>query len=79
MGFGANTEGQLGIGNIEDQVGPVEITGVDMPFLDVEAGDTHSLAISSDGRLYATGSNACGELGLGDTGGKMQFTKLLDM
>jgi alpha-tubulin suppressor-like RCC1 family protein len=33
----------------------------------VAAGDSHSLALSWDGRVYSWGSNGHGQLGLGDT------------
>jgi len=32
----------------------------------VACGDTHSLALTEGGEIYAFGSNACGQLGLGD-------------
>ena len=68
--WGFNAWGQLGLGQLDvtdDQNMPVFV-----PFPDgvtgwksVSAGAYHSLAIGSDGNLYAWGDNGLGQLGLG--------------
>ena len=42
----------------------------------VAAGAEHSLILKSDGTLWASGRNAFGELGLGDTVTRRKFTKV---
>jgi alpha-tubulin suppressor-like RCC1 family protein len=66
--WGYNNAGQLGDGTTTDQHSPEMITlapGVTPTA--ISAGAFHSLAIGSDGRLYAWGSNDQGELGDGTT------------
>ncbi len=68
--WGWNSDGQLGIGNTTNpNNSPVEVTlpsGV-TSWTAVSAGYLHSLAIGSDGNLYAWGYNHGGELGNGNT------------
>ena len=45
----------------------------------VSCGDGHSLVVTKDGSLWATGSNLSGELGLGDTLNRYLFEKSVDM
>lgn len=49
--WGNNDNGQLGIGNYEDQVKPV-IVGTDNDWIVVAAGDNFSLAIKTNGSLW---------------------------
>jgi alpha-tubulin suppressor-like RCC1 family protein len=66
--WGYNAYGQLGIGTVGAQSAPVTVS---MPAgvtpLSVAAGNDHSLAIGSDGTVYAWGYNAFGQLGNGTT------------
>ena len=67
--WGANGQGQLGIGNTTDQSTPQTVimpTGV-TSWVAVTGGYDHSLAIGNDGNLYAWGKNSDGELGIGGT------------
>jgi len=67
--WGDNTFGQLGDGGRTPVSAPEQIlaTSGDV-FTTVSAGDgDHSLAIKSDGSLWAWGSNSCGQLGDGTT------------
>ncbi len=67
--WGRNNYGQLGIGNTTDQYTPVVVTlpsGV-TSWTAVAGGFYHSLAIGSDGNLYAWGFNGYGQLGIGNT------------
>lgn len=66
--WGANNTGQLGDGTTSDSAAPVAVhvpTGA--TFTAVDANYAHSLAIDSNGALYAWGTNVTGQLGTGDT------------
>jgi alpha-tubulin suppressor-like RCC1 family protein len=66
--WGGNSYGQLGDGSNTDRSTPVQVslsTGVGA--ISMAAGSVHSLAIGSNGKLYAWGSNAYGQLGDGST------------
>ena len=75
--WGSNNAGQLGNGTGSDRNAPVRVktpdrkTYPDLPadftYQQVSAGDSHSLAIGSDGNAYAWGSNNAGQLGGGTT------------
>ena len=77
--WGYNSEGQLGDGTTSDRNAPVRVktpdrkTYPDLPadftYLQVSAGGSHSLAVGSDGNVYAWGYNYYGQLGDGTTGG----------
>ena len=66
--WGYNVDGQLGTGTTANSGTPVKValpSGVSATA--VAAGGDHSLAIGSDGKLYAWGSNIDGQLGRGNT------------
>ncbi len=66
--WGYNGQGQLGDGTTTQRTNPVQVnlpSGVS--HVAVTAGDFHSLAIGSDGKLYAWGRNIEGQLGDGTT------------
>ena len=73
--WGYNNYGQLGDGTRDDKLAPVMVrkpdrkTYPDLPedftYLQVSAGGYHSLAVGSDGNVYAWGSNGNGRLGDG--------------
>jgi alpha-tubulin suppressor-like RCC1 family protein len=66
--WGSNLDGQLGIGNTPSPVFvPTRISGL-MDVIDISAGPSHSLAVKSDGTVWAWGSNDSGQLGIGNTG-----------
>jgi len=68
--WGYNADGQLGLAPL-DETSESSPTLVDMPSgisaTQLAAGLYHSLAVGSDGNLYAWGYNADGELGRGTT------------
>ena len=61
--FGSNENGQLGIGNNEDSLEPVQvnISGI----VQIAAGYKHAVAINQAGDLYVWGDNSLGQLGDG--------------
>jgi alpha-tubulin suppressor-like RCC1 family protein len=78
--WGNNASGQLGIGTTEDSTVPVRVRGPrgsrrDGPLVAaylsgivaIAAGQTFSLALGVDGRVWAWGANESGELGDGTT------------
>ena len=69
--WGENIEGQLGTNNTTFYSSPVavDMTGAlsGKTVVALAAGYQHSLALTSDGGLYAWGSNLGGELGIGST------------
>ena len=84
--WGNNGNGRLGDGTSSEQHAPVRVkapdrkTYPDLPedftYLQVSAGYRHSLALGSDGNIYAWGSNSNGQLGDG-TGSGSQKTPVM--
>jgi alpha-tubulin suppressor-like RCC1 family protein len=71
--FGQNFEGQLGIDpnlSTSNQTPTlVALPGATGPVTQIAAGQSHSLALTSTGQLYAFGSNLDGQLGLASNSG----------
>ena len=59
--WGYGTQGRLGLGNITNQFSPVQVGT--SSWNAVSAGDSHSVATRSDGRLFTWGNNSFGQLG----------------
>ncbi|MDR2638733.1 MAG: hypothetical protein LBC09_02725, partial [Helicobacteraceae bacterium] len=72
---GAVVDGALGLGNWWGANDRATFTAVtlgdifDKHVTAIAAGYSYSLALTSDGKIYATGYNIAGQLGLGDKGG----------
>ncbi|MBF0450216.1 MAG: hypothetical protein HQK75_05900, partial [Candidatus Magnetomorum sp.] len=68
--WGNNSVGQLGITPLSDQYTPVQMTAIDS-VVDIAASintdhSNHSLAVKSDGTVWAWGYNSAGQLGNND-------------
>lgn len=63
--WGSNREGQLGIGNKQNQRKPVFVRRLGK-VREIAVGGAHSCALLLDGHLKCWGSNDTGELGVGD-------------
>jgi alpha-tubulin suppressor-like RCC1 family protein len=64
LAVGYNGYGQLGDGTTTSRTTPVTSTGVPAPIA-IAAGSGHSLAVASDGSIWAWGYNGYGQLGDG--------------
>lgn len=71
FGWGINSNGSLGDGTTTDRTTPiaVDVSGVlsGKDIVDISVGYDHSLAVSSDGQVFAWGDNYYGQLGDGTT------------
>lgn len=68
IAWGENTCGQLGIGQkSKPTCEPKVLDAIPSQIAKVSAGWAHSVAVGTDGRVYAWGLNSHGQLGLGDT------------
>jgi uncharacterized protein (TIGR03437 family) len=65
--WGYNGDGELGNGTTSNSELPVEVSGLTGVIAAIAAGAAHSLALKSDGTVWAWGYNAAGELGNGST------------
>ncbi|WP_081815116.1 hypothetical protein [Leifsonia aquatica] len=66
--WGYNAYGRLGNGTTTNSSVPVAVTmPAEATFTSIHAGDYYSLALGSDGKAYAWGLNANGQLGNGTT------------
>ena len=63
--WGANANGQLGLGDTTRRSSPVQV-GALTTWLSVACGGYHTLAITTSGTLWAWGKNNNGQLGLGN-------------
>ncbi|MBZ5734916.1 hypothetical protein K8Z61_10450 [Nocardioides sp. TRM66260-LWL] len=64
--WGANASGQLGNGTNQNSNVAIAVTGLTgKTIASIAAGKEHSLALASDGTVYAWGANGSGQLGIG--------------
>jgi alpha-tubulin suppressor-like RCC1 family protein/outer membrane protein assembly factor BamB len=64
--WGANAQGQLGVGNNIGSLLPT-IISIDTNWVIAEAGAQHSAALRGDGTIWTWGGNEFGQLGIGNT------------
>merc|ERR1712013_763742 len=75
---GRNEMGQLGVGDSKDHFVPQlvkEITGYDI--VEVATGKSHTLFLTSCGKVLAAGSNEQGQCGQGRKTGNLETPKLV--
>ena len=65
--WGLNTNGQLGDGTITNRLTPTQEITFATDWVAVSASGNHTMALKSDGTLWAWGKNASGQLGDGST------------
>jgi alpha-tubulin suppressor-like RCC1 family protein len=76
---GRNGTGQVGMGDSGEgdfKIHPTFVENTDLSdknIVDLVAGSQHSFAIAADGKIYATGWNGGGQLGLGDKTNRNTF------
>lgn len=73
-GWGQNSSGQLGLGNIISQTTPAQV-GTDSDWKQVSTGASSVIAIKNDGSLWGWGGNMSGEL-FGYTGSQYSPVRL---
>ncbi len=67
--WGYNQYGQVGDGSTTDQLTPVRVHGSHgVGAIAIDAGEDHSLALKSDGTVWAWGHDYYGQLGDGTQG-----------
>jgi alpha-tubulin suppressor-like RCC1 family protein len=64
--WGANSNGECGTGNTSSVTSPTQI-GALTNWAYVKAGGSFTIAVKTNGTLWAWGSNTYGGLGIGDT------------
>ncbi|XP_071539192.1 X-linked retinitis pigmentosa GTPase regulator-like isoform X2 [Panulirus ornatus] len=62
--WGHNGDGQLGTGDLDDRLSPIQVLKLDIPPVAVVAGSTHSAVLTETGEIYIWGNNSEGQLGL---------------
>lgn len=67
--WGANNNGQLGIGSTTQQTSPVQV-GTSNDWSQVRGGNVYVVALKTDGTLWGWGSNNIGQLGIAGTGAR---------
>lgn len=78
---GYNEDGQLGLGDYDNRNTFTEVTITELnpgeTIEKVACGDDHTFVLTSNNRLFATGLNWSGQLGLNDTETRTLFTEVI--
>ena len=61
--WGLNTNGQVGDGSRTDRDKPVEVLGLPLGIVEIDAGGNHTCALADDGSVWCWGSQRFGQLG----------------
>ncbi len=67
--------GGLGDGGVDDLLNPTQV-GTDTNWVEIAAGNAHSVAIKSNGTMWSCGANFVGQLGTGDYSDAILFTQI---
>ena len=74
---GYNSTGQLGVNDSSDRSSFTKVTtNINNDVKEVHCGHESTFTIKNNGSLWATGNNAYGQLGLGNTSHKSTFTQV---
>lgn len=77
-GWGANTEGQLGVTGVTATAVTVAVPGLP-PVASIAAGANHSLAVDTSSNVWSWGRNVEGQLGQGTTSARGSVARLLGL
>jgi alpha-tubulin suppressor-like RCC1 family protein len=70
--WGENSEGQLGLGNTENRNRPTRISDSQLKdAIQIAGGFKHSMVLTKTGQVYTFGQNNLGQLGIGNSRGKL--------
>jgi alpha-tubulin suppressor-like RCC1 family protein len=75
---GYNFNGQLGLGNTEDQTSFVRVEDAGTGVAAAAAGNYHTVILKGDGSVWTAGQNYQGQLGFGGRENKLTFTQAPD-
>jgi alpha-tubulin suppressor-like RCC1 family protein len=73
-GTGANSNGQLGLGNLDQKTTLTQMTNISTPKY-ISCGASHTMVLMTNGTIWGTGLNN-GQLGLGNTTQKTTLTQI---
>jgi alpha-tubulin suppressor-like RCC1 family protein len=76
--WGYNADGEIGDGTQIQRNSPVQVQAstITIPIIAVAGGSRHSLALGSDGSVWAWGNNTYGQLGTGDRTARLAPVKV---